>query len=165
VSPGARKWSAWGMTLLAAFASIATTPASEFEAVELPTRVVVLDADHPEASARFRVKSDNGEVEILLSFETAPSANPTLSLVALDGTNGKVLDLEVYNSSELPNRVERRYSVDARCPKEFPCVLDFEATFGADLAKAGTINGILSIAAEFAHPGDIYDRYLAIDPL
>lgn len=160
-----KMWAARGATSIAVIASIATSPSSAFEEVELPDRAVVLDAAHPEERSRFRVRSNDGKFDLLFTFVTEQAANPSFHLTFVEGANGKVVQLEEIDSLQTPTRIERSYTVVAECPREFPCEMDFETTLGADVASEPAVQGSLGIRARFTDPAKADDRYLAIDEL
>jgi hypothetical protein len=158
----------WLATLVAIFATLATSPASEFNSVELPELKVELSQSAPIATQRFRVTSSSGSFIIRASFVTTLDCYPNLDIAYLGQLGPSELEFKLQDPADAAasaNQIEHRYVVTAECHEAEPCEFDFEARASAPSTLVVPVEGTLRIASRFTYLDDTSDRFLSIDPI
>lgn len=163
-----RQWFAYGATLLAAYATIATSYGTDYGTLSLPEQDVVLNAQAPEYRSRFQVETDDGKFAFRISFVTTANAAPHLELRAI-GENANDVDIPTNPHYETSATEDSwRGNIELDCQGTFPCVAQFEVTVTADRAATESVEGTLIISATMSRPSlgaSPSGSYLAIEPL
>lgn len=166
--PRLRQFLGGTATLLAAFASIATSYGYEHEAVCLPDRTVTLTAKQPKYDSRFAVLSNDGKFVLKVSYTATNGDEPQLDVKPI-GANASAVSVKSsrYERSEgAPSLLT--LDVRVACTDEFPCTAQFEAEVSTDFSPTPEAKGTLHIEVGLIEQ-EVYQRrpdtYLAIEAL
>lgn len=160
-----RQLCGFAATLLAVVSTLATSGAPDQLSLSLPDSPITLESSAPEARRQFRIESDEGRYNVVVSVRTSNVTHSSLQLRSLDaGSSAGEISPSAADSAD-GYEATLFARVEMTCQGgRFPCVDDFEVLVSGDLSAVGSSTGELSIRVEFAESFH-EDAFLAIESL